>query len=147
MNINELAIDNWVQHERWHHKIVSIDKRKGANMVMIELNREDKFTQNVLSAHINPIPLTNDLLSKLGFVKTDNKMHTDGIEMVLKIDDFTSLRSCANNDGATNVCIQCGPNGKGYYASKWVSKLHLLQNLYFFSFNKKLETFMLYSQA
>jgi hypothetical protein len=124
MLAHELRRLNYIIVEGKIHKIVSIDENK------IGTKRHDQISdfpiyKNYLDASwVEPIPLTEEMLLKCGFVK-----------------DITSIKLSCNN---INLNIRYDSNsiriGFGdYYRLKHIKYLHQLQNLYFALTNEELQ--------
>lgn len=110
MEVNELRIGNWVLCDNIPRKVIEL------NFVEedIEANCEDVNYLNI--NHYNPIPLTEEILLKCGYV--ENGAWYESVE--LKLDIFKDFQIFWIEDAEEHTEIR-----------KPIKHLHQLQNLYF----------------
>lgn len=122
IHTNELMLGNWVEHNGTPHRVLKLSP------YFAYLNGEVGDTN---FASINGIPITEELLEKCGYAKTESGTHNDyyGSE---RDETFVILE----HKYQTFVLIKTGTNG-GTIAH--IRFLHELQNAYFMLTNKHLE--------
>lgn len=131
---NELRIGNYIKDIK-HNRLVQYHSIEGSwNSVRVNykqgsgiytLNLENSILQN--KCQIEPIPLTEEILLKCGFEKEENKSFAAGTEVI-----FYTFKK----DGFIYNTIQ-QQWWFGNQIETDIDYLHELQNIYYWSKNKK----------
>ena len=118
ISLKELMVDTWVYNSYTNQNM------RVYPMMIQQLHRIEKENGSLKDCNIEPIPLTEEILLKCGFVLEDQMYkyfsHKD-IPGILQLFDGVAEYSIDSND----LC--------------WVNNIHQLQNLYFILAGEELQ--------
>ena len=131
MNVIELRIGNYVSYYNIWHEIVGIDKDR----VLIEYHNGETDYYHI--DYIEPIELTEDILTKIGFKKGYNEIYS----MELCTDCYDYYISYQNVKDNKHSFVASGYNNelKRQIRLDNIQYLHELQNIFFSFTNQELE--------
>jgi hypothetical protein len=125
MKATELRIGNWVE-------LIGFGNKKCDALLITEQDQSNKSGHK----YLNPIPLTEEWLIKLGFISYDSVF---GIEYKIAMDVEPSYIL-----GKRNRELTASPDGEKYFIDGnyliRIKYVHQLQNLYFALTGEELET-------
>jgi hypothetical protein len=125
---SDLRIGNLIMEAGEQSNVYAID-RGGISFYRINdipVNKETGCTLNGGEDRFTPIPLTPEWLERCGFMRKENTMQVDGLEMTFQINESTYFSSCGGINGGLYVLCLC----RGNYFANNLQYLHQLQNLY-----------------
>lgn len=130
MKADELMLGNYIQYRKdgcmTYDTVKSIYYDDELQLYRIELNSRSFNLFHITINGVSPIPLTDEILLKCGFIKTDCFYYTYRCPFTLWYDNF--------NDGSYNALSETNNIARN------IKHLHQLQNLFFALTGNELNT-------
>lgn len=131
---NELRIGNWVHYNNGHYcEITAIGSRTILGQQFFNIDKGNDHP--IIDEHINPIPITPEILENAGFKINEDAGNWKHSEMKIWKD---KRKMIGEEDGKFYLYNQCEDDYYSWYYPE-IKYVHQLQNLYFALTGEELE--------